>query len=44
MGAGMEVTGLKFSDRERLNQSAIVIALYHGRMDTFLDPTNYLPV
>ena len=29
------------SDREKLGQSAIGIALYQGPMDTFLDPTNY---
>ena len=31
------------SDREKLGQSAIGIALYQGPMDTFLDSTNYLP-
>ena len=32
------------SDTEKLGQSAIGIALYQGPTDTFLDPTNYLPV
>ena len=44
MAGGMEVTGLNYSGREKLVQSAIGIAIYQGPMDTFLDPTNYLPV
>ena len=32
------------SDMEKLGQSAIGIALCQGPMDTFLDPTSYLPV
>ena len=32
------------SDREKLGQSAIGIALYPGPMDSFLDLTNSLPV